>query len=181
MREIPRIFLYVSNIQRNIQRNLDNDCIILAKRYKKAFPSSPLVSNSRLKKFRDILNCQSHKPQTTLTTAESFRCITEVLLKRDLLMASLSTRLFTHVISISILGLQPINGDPKRQWYGGHVGYKTKRSVIQHGCHTIVFWISRDWLQTKNKVSYAGAVNYNENFVRHNFKFKMADAEEVFR
>ena len=25
---------------------------------------------------------------------------------------------------------------------------KTKRSVIQHGCHTIVFWISRDWLQT---------------------------------
>ena len=27
---------------------------------------------------------------------------------------------------------------------------KTKRSVIQHGCHTIVFWISRDWLQTKN-------------------------------
>ena len=27
---------------------------------------------------------------------------------------------------------------------------KTKRSVIQHGCHTIVFWISRDWFQTKN-------------------------------
>ena len=27
---------------------------------------------------------------------------------------------------------------------------KTKRSVIQHGCHTIVFLISRDWLQTKN-------------------------------
>ena len=24
---------------------------------------------------------------------------------------------------------------------------KTKGSVIQHGCHTIVFWISRDWLQ----------------------------------
>ena len=27
---------------------------------------------------------------------------------------------------------------------------KTKRSVIQHGCHIIVFWIPRDWLQTKN-------------------------------
>ena len=25
---------------------------------------------------------------------------------------------------------------------------KTKGSVIQHGCHTITFWISRDWLQT---------------------------------
>ena len=25
---------------------------------------------------------------------------------------------------------------------------KIKGSVIQHGCHTIVFWISRDWLQT---------------------------------
>ena len=25
---------------------------------------------------------------------------------------------------------------------------KTKGSVIQHGCHTIIFWISRDWLQT---------------------------------
>ena len=23
---------------------------------------------------------------------------------------------------------------------------KTKGSVIQRGCHTIVFWISRDWL-----------------------------------
>ena len=31
---------------------------------------------------------------------------------------------------------------------------KTKRSVIQHGCHTIVFWISRDWLQTKNLETY---------------------------
>ena len=29
---------------------------------------------------------------------------------------------------------------------------KPKRSVIQHGFHTIVFWISRDWLQTKNTV-----------------------------
>ena len=25
---------------------------------------------------------------------------------------------------------------------------KTKGSVIQHGRHTVVFWISRDWLQT---------------------------------
>ena len=34
--------------------------------------------------------------------------------------------------------------------HGGHVDLddKTKGSVIQHGCHTIVFWISRDWLQT---------------------------------
>ena len=37
---------------------------------------------------------------------------------------------------------------------------KTKRSVIQHGCHTIVFWISRDWLQTKNK----GRIKSVENF-----------------
>ena len=29
---------------------------------------------------------------------------------------------------------------------------KTKRSVIQHGCHTIVFWISGDWLHSKNKM-----------------------------
>ena len=29
---------------------------------------------------------------------------------------------------------------------------KTKRSVIQHGCHTIIFWISRDWLQTKSTI-----------------------------
>ena len=28
---------------------------------------------------------------------------------------------------------------------------KTKSSVIQHGCHTIVVWISRDWLQTSYK------------------------------
>ena len=29
---------------------------------------------------------------------------------------------------------------------------KTKGSVIQHGCHNIVFWISRDWLQSTYRV-----------------------------
>ena len=34
---------------------------------------------------------------------------------------------------------------------------KTKRSVIQHGCHTTVFWMSRFWLQT---MSYSLYCNY---------------------
>ena len=47
-------------------------------------------------------------------------------------------------------GLQPIPGDPKRQRMAAMLDDKTKGSVIQHGCHTILFWISssRDWLQT---------------------------------
>ena len=55
---------------------------------------------------------------------------------------------------LNSLGLQPIPGDPKRQWHGGHIWMTKQRSVIQHGCYTIVFWISRDWLQTKNTALY---------------------------
>ena len=42
---------------------------------------------------------------------------------------------------------------------------KTKRSVIQHGCHTIVFWISRDWLQTKNKLPRDSCVRASEQVI----------------
>ena len=41
-------------------------------------------------------------------------------------------------------GLQPIPGDGMAAMGDD----KTKGSVIQHGYQTIVFWISRDWLQT---------------------------------
>ena len=55
----------------------------------------------------------------------------------------------SHHLLLIILGLQPIPGDPKDNGMAAMLDAKTKRSVIQHA--TIVFLISRDWLQTKNR------------------------------
>ena len=45
-------------------------------------------------------------------------------------------------------GLHPIPRDQKDNGVAAMLDDRTFCSVIQHGRHTVVFWISRDWLQT---------------------------------
>ena len=50
-----------------------------------------------------------------------------------------------------LIMLQPISRDPKDNGVAAMLDDRTFCFVIHHGRHTIVFLISRDWLQTTHR------------------------------